>query len=195
MRKKEDFYLQLITPNHPITMIPDKKDLVPAIAGFPDILMERCAASALQSLLKEISAFDQIVPVSGFRTQKEQQDIWDMALKEHGLLYTKQYVAIPGCSEHQSGLAIDLAWKKEDIDFICPDFPEDGICGEFRKLAPKYGFILRYPKDKEAITHISYEPWHFRYVGIPHAQNITRQHMVLEEYIALHSYSKVCIVL
>ena len=70
----------------------------------------------------------------------------------------------------------------EHMDFICPEFPYDGICGHFRALAPDYGFILRYTKEKEAITGISEEPWHFRYVGVPHARIITDRGLCLEEY-------------
>lgn len=72
-------------------------------------------------------------------------------------------------SEHQTGLAIDLAENKEQIDFICPHFPYTGICGEFRAAAPRFGFIERYVSGKEQITGIGAEPWHFRYVGYPHS--------------------------
>lgn len=76
-----------------------------------------------------------------------------------------------------------MGLNKQDIDFIRPDFPYDGICGEFRKVAPNYGFIQRYTEDKEKITGISHEPWHFRYVGYPHSQIITERGLSLEEYI------------
>lgn len=66
--------------------------------------------------------------------------------------------------------------------FIRPDFPYGGICEEFRQAAPDYGFIERYAKDKESITGISHEPWHFRYVGYPHSKIITEQVFSLEEY-------------
>lgn len=90
---------------------------------------------------------------------------------------------MPDHSEHQTGLAIDLGLNKETMDFICPDFPYEGICDMFRKIAPEYGFIERYAKDKEKITGISHEPWHFRYVGCPHAQIIVQNEFSLEEYI------------
>ena len=60
----------------------------------------------------------------------------------------------------------------------------DGIFGRFRRMAPEYGWILRYPAGKEAITRISSEPWHFRYVGTPHARILSEQGLVLEEYLA-----------
>lgn len=148
-----------------------------------DILYERTAAAALNKLIQEIGGAGQIVPVSAWRSLAEQQKIWEDSLAEHGLEFTQSYVAVPGHSEHQTGLAIDLGIYKEKIDFICPDFPYTGICNKFRKAAPSYGFIERYQKDKEEITGISHEPWHFRYVGYPHSRIITDNNFAFEEYI------------
>ena len=61
--------------------------------------------------------------------------------------------------------------------------PYEGICQRFRELAPLYGFIERYPANKEAVTGIAHEPWHFRYVGRPHAQRMTDLGLTLEEYL------------
>ena len=66
---------------------------------------------------------------------------------------------------------------------ICPNFPYDGICSNFRHEASHYGFIERYPEGKENITGIAHEPWHFRYVGYPHSEVIEEQGFTLEEYI------------
>lgn len=166
-------------------------DLVPVDLRFPDILLKREAADALQHALKKISAGDSIVSVSGYRSVAEQIVIWNDSLKENGELFTRKFVALPNHSEHQTGLAIDLGLNKETIDFICPDFPYEGICDMFRKIAPEYGFIQRYTKDKEKITGISHEPWHFRYVGCPHAQIIVQNEFSLEEYIEfIKAYQK-----
>ena len=153
------------------------------VAVEENILLERQAATLLEQLMKEIGGWNSIVPVSGFRTMAEQQKIWDDTLRASGLEFTRTYVAAPGCSEHQTGLAIDLGLRQDHIDFICPQFPDTGICGKFRKLAADYGFILRYPAGKEQITGIGHEPWHFRYVGIPHARIMEVSGMTLEEYI------------
>ncbi len=147
-----------------------------------NVLLEKQASSLLNELMREIGGWDSIVPVSGWRSMAEQQAIWDDCLRESGQEYTRTYVALPGHSEHQTGLAIDLGLRGEHIDFICPDFPDTGICGQFRKLAAKYGFILRYPPGKEAVTGIGCEPWHFRYVGIPHARIMEENRQTLEEY-------------
>ncbi len=156
--------------------------LVPACDRVPEVLLLRCAATLLNELMQEIQGWDHIVPVSGYRSLEEQQQIWDDSLRENGEAFTRKYVALPGHSEHQTGLAIDLALKQENIDFIRPHFPYSGICQIFRDKAPKYGFILRYPAEKENITGIGHEPWHFRYVGAPHAQIMTDAGLTLEEY-------------
>lgn len=72
-----------------------------------------------------------------------------------------------GCSEHETGLAIDLALAGEEPDFIRPPFPDRGICRRFRQRCADFGFVLRYPAGKETVTGIAHEPWHFRYVGVP----------------------------
>lgn len=124
-----------------------------------------------------------IVAVSGYRPQSEQQAIWDDTLADKGETFTRRFVALPGCSEHQTGLAIDLAARAEHIDFIRPDFPDQGPCGRLRALAADYGFVQRYQADKQRLTGIAAEPWHFRYVGAPHAQAMVRLGLCLEEYL------------
>lgn len=157
--------------------------LIPVHPSAPSILMCSHAADALNRLMREIDGWTSIVPVSGWRSREEQQTIWDDSLEENGIAFTQKYVAVPGHSEHQTGLAIDLGLRQEPLDFICPAFPDSGICRTFREKAAGHGFILRYPAGKEKITGIAHEPWHFRYVGIPHAEIMAREGLVLEEYI------------
>lgn len=122
------------------------KSLIPADKRFPDILIKRDAASALQFIYEKIAAGNAIIPVSGYRSLEEQKAIYDDSLKDNGTDFTRKYVAMPNHSEHQTGLAIDLGLNKKDIDFIHPDFPYDGICDKFRRTAPDYGFTQRYAK-------------------------------------------------
>ena len=157
-------------------------DLIPVQPAATNILLEKQTAKMLASIMTDLGCEGQIVPVSGYRTRREQQEIYRDSLREHGEDFTRQYVALPGCSEHQTGLAIDLAENKADIDFIRPDFPYVGICGEFRRVATHYGFIERYPPKREEITHIAHEPWHFRYVGYPHSEIMEEKTLTLEEY-------------
>lgn len=183
---KDDVYrgsLILINPDYPLKTVPPAPALTSAFSHYPHVLLETQAAKMLCQLLLKIEANGNIVPVSGYRTHKEQLAIWNSTLKSKGAEFTKKYVAPPGHSEHESGLAIDLALKAPRIDFICPDFPRSGICQTFRRLAPRFGFIERYPACKEEITHIGAEPWHFRYIGFPHAQIMAEKQMTLEEYL------------
>lgn len=141
------------------------------------------AGKMLLHLLTQIDHRGQIMAVSGYRTGEEQTRIYQKSLRENGKDFTEKYVARPGCSEHQTGLAVDLGENREEIDFIRPAFPYHGICQTFREKAPLFGFVERYSRGKETITGIAQEPWHFRYVGFPHSVIMTQGGMTLEEYV------------
>ena len=119
-----------------------------------------------------------------FRTGERQQQIMDKYIASYeasGLSHdaavkkAREIVALPGTSEHQLGLALDII-AEYDAD-------STATWNWLRDNCWRYGFILRYPADKVEITGISYEPWHFRYVGVPTAQEITEQGLALEEYV------------
>lgn len=176
--------LILVNQEHPLRHVNNNElQLVPLEGDPTDILLDVKAATLLSQLIKSIQGEKSIVPVSGYRSHAEQEKIYRDSLVENGKEFTKQYVAKPDQSEHQTGLAIDLGKTSDAIDFIRPDFPYHGICGTFRLKAAQYGFIERYGKGKEAITGISHEPWHFRYVGYPHSQIIQDNQFSLEEYV------------
>ena len=149
----------------------------------PGICLEKQTALSYEAVIREIGAMSNIVPVSGYRDKSEQERLFSDALRQYGEEYTHTYVAFPGCSEHQTGLAIDVGKQAENIDLITPDFPYSGICQSFRESAVQHGFIKRYPQGKAQVTGIGHEPWHFRYVGIPHSELITEYDFTLEEYI------------
>ncbi len=177
-------YGDLILINRDHKLKQDKPvDLVPFSEEFSDVLLERKTMNALHSVLKKIGAKDNIVPVSGYRTKEEQENIFNTSLEEDGEEFTLKYVALPDTSEHQSGYAIDLGLKMDNIDFIRPSFPYYGICQKYREESLKYGFIERYHESKTAITKISKEEWHFRYIGYPHSVIMKENNFCLEEYI------------
>lgn len=176
--------LLLVNASHPLPLS-ETPELVCADPRRPEVQLERQAAGQLRACIQAVKGESSIVPVSGWRSLDQQQAIWDDTMRQEGEAFTRQYVALPGCSEHQTGLAIDLGLAAKTIDFIRPNFPHFGVCGAFRKLAACYGFVLRYPAGKESITGIAHEPWHFRYVGTPHARFMTDQRLVLEEYVEL----------
>ena len=89
---------------------------------------------------------------------------------------TEQVINKPGYSEHNLGLAVDFNYVKDS-------FKDTKEYVWLIENAENYGFILRYPKEKESITKVSYEPWHWRFVGVEHARKINELGMCLEEYI------------
>jgi len=95
-------------------------------------------------------------------------------------------VAPPGASEHQSGLAADLAWRKGATLVRGTDLGTSKAGAWLRRHAAEFGFIVRYPPGTQAITGISFEPWHFRYVGLEAAKGVaTTKSKTLEEYLGL----------
>ena len=99
-------------------------------------------------------------------------------------LYTgSPYVAAPGTSEHQSGLALDLSCPAIRMQLI-PEFSHTPEGQWLARNASLYGFILRYPKNKESITGVPYEPWHIRYVTRELAGYLKLTGLTLEEYFA-----------
>ena len=172
-------HLILVNAQHPLSEYDWTPDLV-TVRGA--VRLEREAAERLDRLMAALDGWRSITPVSGWRSMEEQRQIYSGSLRDNGAAFTRKFVALPGCSEHQTGLAIDLGLTGPDLDFIRPDFPYSGICQKFRTLAADYGFIERYPAGKEAVTGIAHEPWHFRYVGIPHAHAMADRGLTLEEY-------------
>lgn len=102
--------------------------------------------------------------------------------KEEAVKEASSWVAPPGTSEHHTGLALDIVTPKyQNLDH---GYANTDAAKWLKDNAYKYGFILRYPKGKEDITEITFEPWHYRYVGIEHAKKIYESNVCLEEYLS-----------
>lgn len=175
--------LILINREHPYREELSNTVLESVHPGESDVLLEKNTVKLFTQVMNEIDGWKGISAVSGYRSYQEQQDIYVESLADSGIDFTQKFVAFPGHSEHQTGFAIDLGLKKDEIDFICPDFPYEGVCQRFRNRSVSYGFIERYQKEKEHLTNIACEPWHFRYVGSPHANIMYKENICLEEYI------------
>lgn len=129
---------------------------------------------------------------SAYRSVKRQQELFDEdmdALMRAGYSYSRAYEEVsketmpPGYSEHSTGLAFDIvAYDYQMLDEGQEATEENQWLQEH---CAEYGFILRYPKDKEEVTQISYESWHFRYVGVEVATYIMENQLTLEEYLEL----------
>lgn len=122
------------------------------------------------------------VIVSGYRTQEKQQELYDEKIaeyrkqgysKDEAVKQAEQWVAVPGCSEHQLGIAVDINGATYDLYFW------------LQENSYKYGFIFRYPGGKTNITGTAEEVWHYRYVGVEAATEIYKQGLCLEEYLEI----------
>lgn len=127
-----------------------------------------------------------LVQNGAYRSYETQKSIYDKRVAKDGEEKAAQYVALPGNSEHHTGLAMDLSVYADGKMYGLDELETyKWVPQNF----PRYGFVLRYPASKVAITGIAYEPWHLRYVGIPHAVYMTNNNLCLEEYInALRAY-------
>ena len=134
---------------------------------------------ALTSDMFDATGYEWILVNSTYRGLAEQQKIYDDYTEAYGSAYAAAYVANPGYSEHHTGLALDLV-----IDIDGERYHLDTYDGAawFNENYDKYGFILRYPEEKADKTAINYEGWHYRYVGVPHAQIMDTLDLCLEEY-------------
>ena len=120
--------------------------------------------------------------VAGHRSFDDQQAIYDSAVAEKGQDHADAYIALPGYSEHHTGLAVDLDTYDPGTG-LSYGFTGEGPYRWLSEHAGEYGFVLRYPADKQDVTGIAYEAWHFRYVGVPHAACMAEQDLCLEEYL------------
>lgn len=144
-------------------------------------LLRSTAATALEGLFAHSSSLGySFTAISGYRSYQRQQEIFSEHVEKYGAKYASQVSAKPGCSEHQTGLAMDVSLPSLSYQLL-PEFGETEEGLWLSQNACYFGFILRYPADKTDITGYSYEPWHFRYVGIPLAVHLTKSHLTMEE--------------
>ncbi len=121
---------------------------------------------------------------SGYRSYATQNYLFNRKAAEYGEAVAETIVARPGTSEHQTGLCCDITdryyeMKDESLE-------DTDLYQWMSEHGPEYGFIVRFPKGREDVTGIIYEPWHFRYVGVEAAQYITEHDLTLEEFLALY---------
>lgn len=184
------WYLMLANLDHPLpadweietVTISNGLEVDQRIISALDDMLDDCRAAGLSPLV-----------CSAYRTVQRQTELFEEkidVLMADGLSYDEAYaaaatvVAIPGTSEHNLGAAVDIcALDYQILDDAQADTPEQQWLMEH---CAEYGFILRYPKGKEDMTGIIWEPWHYRYVGVEAAQEISQSGLCLEEYLALH---------
>src|SRR5699024_6322647 len=123
----------------------------------------------------------QLSNASGFRSYQSQEQLFDQYVQRDGEKAAHKYSAKPGHSEHQTGLTYDIVSENTDTNFKT-SFGKTEEGQWLKDNAYKYGFIIRYPKNKTHITGYQYEPWHIRYVGKDTAKKLYKSNQTLEEY-------------
>ncbi len=144
--------------------------------------MRKEASEALEEMFSEATKDClTLYGVSGYRSYKRQSEIYNKNIRQRGLSATSKVSAMPGHSEHQTGLAIDISCAElnGNLSTAFANTPEGQWIAANCHL---YGFIIRYPENSEDITGYTYEPWHIRYVGTEVAKYIYENDITLEEY-------------
>ncbi len=191
-----DGYLILVNPDHPLDGSYAPSDLTDVANPrySPAAQLRNTAALALKALFLEMAAngFTDVTVTSGYRSYQSQSQYFEYyvsnEMSANPSLTRAQAEAIvvtyscrAGTSEHQTGLACDM----HNLTSADVSFARQPVAQWLAENAWKCGFILRFPEDKTDVTGISYEPWHFRFVGREHAYRIHEMGLCLEEYVAL----------
>lgn len=167
-------------------------EYIPTSLAIPDVATRTDKSSSERSVRTDIHdalkrLFDaaasysyQLVIGSGYRSANLQSIYYNSSVAANGVIEANKYVAQPGQSEHQSGLAVDITTVSREC-YLTECFADTSDGQWLAQNSYKYGFILRYPSGKEAITGYNYEPWHFRYVGIDLAAALYESKLTLDE--------------
>ena len=171
-------FLELVNVDYSLNEEPEDDTLASAWPGVPvlttDVTLNKTAKSAVTAMLAAAgeTADGPYYISSGYRNYAEQKKLYNG-------MADKSYVQPPGHSEHETGLAADIMVKGLTQYVMA-------VSADGKWLAEnswQYGLILRYPQNKVDVTGISYEPWHFRYIGQPHAWYCQQNNLCFEEYI------------
>jgi D-alanyl-D-alanine carboxypeptidase len=163
----------LVTPDVPLKPDTGATQLTAATAAAFEAMVSDAATAGYRLQLN-----------SGYRSEEQQQMLYDRYVEDFGQEVADQRVALPGTSEHQTGLAGDVGLV---------GLPDDQLFGDTEasvwvaENAHRFGFVLRYPPDKAEITGYTNEPWHLRYVGVELATALHESGLTMEEYFGLVS--------
>lgn len=163
--------------------VPENLKNLSSTYALSNMKMVEEAANAFESLSKDASKENyKVIAMSTYRSYEYQVDLYNKYVKSDGKEAADTYSGRPGNSEHQTGLAVDVYNQTETYT----NFEKTKEYNWMQENAYKYGFILRFPKDKENETGYEFESWHYRYVGKDIATYIHKHNITLEEYIATH---------
>ena len=184
-----DLYLTLVNKYHRLPADWTERIELEKAQNFEgeEFLVEKVTLEHFNALRDELLDLGIDIELdSTYRDVNGQIDVWEWFRNEG---YTDEYcfshLAVPGFSEHHTGLAIDIGIIKDGVFINDNDemIAEKEIFGEIHKHLAEHGFILRYLPGMDEITGYAYEPWHFRYVGVENARLITESGLTLEEYL------------
>lgn len=190
-------YMILVNQSHPLPEGWEKSlQTVTVVNSVGDeVVVEKKTYDAYLLLKKSLKEKDGIClePDSGLRSIAEQQEIMERFTEKYGAEYARKTVAPPGCSEHHTGLAVDLYYRLKNADGSVRDVytneeleEHPDIWAVIHGRLAEFGFILRYPEGKTHITGYQYEPWHIRYLDSASAAAdiMGRPGLTLEEWLA-----------
>ena len=159
--------------------IPNNLELLDNSYSKSGIYLVKEAKDNLERLINDAKNDGMNIRIaSAYRTYSYQENLYNNYVKNDGVENADTYSARPGYSEHQTGLVIDVTRAFDDFN----NFENTDEYNWMLDNAANYGFILRYPKDKEDITTYSFEAWHYRYVGVELAQKIKASNLTFDEY-------------
>ena len=185
---RDDWKLLLVNEDHPLPedfQVPEFTQLAGGHSidkrAYPALqrMMDACRAAGLQPTI-----------CSSYRTWEKQEELFERkvlsclstaASREEAEQQAAVWVAHPGASEHQAGLAVDIVDKSYQL--LDQGQEDTAVQKWLMEHCAEYGFILRYPTEKSALTGVGYEPWHYRYVGEAAAGEIMSRGLCLEEYL------------
>ena len=176
----------LVNKNNKLTndYIPNDLEPIDIMYSCKDKYLRRDARINFENMAKTAKKEDfNIIAVSTYRSYEYQEKLYNNYVFDKSFYYADMASARAGHSEHQTGLAVDVA--NESLDYDNFESTKEFIW--MKNNAHKYGFILRYPKGNFHITGFKYEPWHYRYVGIEVATYIYENNLTLEEYKLLNN--------
>lgn len=191
--RQSDWELILVNREHP------KGELSPDLTTVANVQVDSRIAASLEKFLAAAQAIDPLEHlISAYRSVAYQEELFNTYVerervgaygsvndtgkaisREEAEANAKTYSQPAGSSEHQTGLAVDMS----TVDAMNRS-PKD-VVAQLKKIAPEYGFVLRFPEGAKASTGVDYEDWHFRYVGIENATYMAKHNLTLEEYLKL----------
>lgn len=187
----DEWRLRLVNQTH---LLPEGYTFEQATVEGGYTFDARAAQALIQMLADGRAAGYPLRVVSTFRTVERSEYLYTNKIAEYqsigysaedAAIEAGRWIAPPRTSEHNAGLAIDVVSTDYDQVYgdLMHEFENFPAFEWLSQNCAEYGFILRYPKDKQEITGITYEPWHYRYVGVDHARRIQELGMCLEEYV------------